>query len=305
MLLPEHQLVASRRFSDEYWNPWKTNQDIFLQHYTDAIGLHGIVTNRHLRLTNISYLNDATEHQQAGVALRSALSSLVTSSKSSRHSQFYQYLEGRFEEASSFPRIEIDKGTFVGCFSKKTDSLSQWRGYGRGEGGFCIVFRATQLWHAKQGSVLAPGYWLMPCDYDHERMVQLFKNFIEEALSECLEMNSSIPDDLIASKLATDVSWIGAGIKHPAFKEEEEWRLIYYGFNGAAPEIFFRENSTFTPYIKFPLGEKDQLLQLIEEVWVGPQRHADLAAAATRDFLRRELGGDVPVKVSKTPFRVL
>lgn len=305
MPFPE-RLQASQRLSERYWERWQSTEAPLLHHYTDAVGLHGILTNRELWLTGISYLNDSTEHQQAGVAARKALESLRSGpAKSDRHSDFYQFLGSMFDSALGVPRIEAEKDTFIGCFSTKADSLSQWRAYGRGEGGFSIVFRAAVLWDLKQRVELGPGYWLLPCDYDLDRIVGLNRDFIEEALEECLDVEISASNEAIAHKAGTDARWIGAGVKHPAFKEEDEWRLVYYGFNGAPPSVFHRSNSTLTPYIKFPLGTQEKMLELIEEIWVGPQRHPELAAAAARNFAQRQLGGEVRIRVSETPFRVL
>ncbi len=307
MSVQQQPLLAAKHLSEGYWEPWRSGQDPLLHHYTDAAGLHGIITTKKLWLTGISYLNDATEHQQAGVAVRKAVELMRENSKNNeRQDQYYEYLESMFDAALNVPRIEAEKDTFVVCFSTKSDSLSQWRSYGRGEGGFSIVFRSGSLWDFKKKVDLSSGYWLLPCEYNIERIVNLNRIFIEEALEELLVSDPGLTNEFIAMKSAIDARWIGAGVKHPAFSEEEEWRLIYYGFNGTPPEIYHRANSTLTPYIKFPLGEKNQVsAELIEEVWVGPQRHPELAAAATRDFLRRELGKDIPVKISKIPFRTL
>ena len=307
MTIPLDQpLSASNRLSNEFWKPWLTDNDFLLYHYTDAAGLRGIIESRKLWLTSISYLNDSTEYQQAGVALRKALNLLLEEPKTERHSIFYKYLERVVTEALTLPRLALDKTTFVGCFSKKADSLSQWRGYGRGEGGFSIALRANDLWRVKQGAPNGPGYWLLPCEYDLDRVVGLFKEFIEYGLDECISLDSGVGDEIIAHKLGVDARWSSAAIKHPAFEEEGEWRLIRYAFEETSLKICHQKNSLFRPYIEFELAnENDHMLNVIEEIWVGPQRYPELAAESLKDYLTQKLGRSVPVRLSKVPFRLL
>ncbi|MCA0394281.1 MAG: DUF2971 domain-containing protein [Proteobacteria bacterium] len=291
--------------SERFWSEWLTDEDPILYHYTDAVGLCGIVESTQLWLTSSAYLNDATENQHAGVLLRRALHKIRARDSGEREAAFYDYLDVVFHNAQSSPRLDIDKQTFVCCFSTRKDSLSQWRGYGGGEGGFSIGFKASALWDLKHSPALEPGFWLLPCDYDEDRLTQLNQSFIEEALRECLDDNPNASDADIAAMMAIGAQWIGAAIKHPAFSDEKEWRLIYYGFGSRKPKISYRGNSTITPYTKFEFGSAENLRKAIAEVWVGPQRHPELAASALKDFLSSKLDGDVLVKVSDTPYRRL
>lgn len=298
-------LISAAELSNAYWSNWQQRQDLILYHYTDAAGLSGILNSGELWLTSTPYLNDATENKHAGVVIRRALEQVLALHLPERQASFYRHLSEVFQSVESAPRLSTDKQTFVCCFSSKKDSLSQWRAYGGGEGGFAIGFRAAEIWDLKGKVDLSPGFWLLPCSYDEAWATELNHEYLIRAVNECLARTPDASNAAIAAALARDASWMGAAIKHPAFAEESEWRLIFYGFGLPASNIFYRPNRTLTPYKKFSSLEPGGLLGAISEVWVGPQRHPELAASAVADLLLSKTGKQVPVHVTSTPFRVV
>lgn len=298
-------LKSAAELSNAYWSNWHQRQDLILYHYTDAAGLSGILSSGELWLTSTPYLNDATENRHAGVIIRRALEQVHALQLPERQVRFYRHLNEVFESVENAPRLSIDKQTFVCCFSSKQDSLSQWRAYGGGEGGFAIGFRAAEIWDLKGKNDLSPGFWLLPCAYNEAWATELNREYLIRAVDECLARNAGASDEAIAAAIARDASWMGAAIKHPAFVEESEWRLIFYGFGLPASSVFYRANRTLTPYKKFSSSEPGGLLGAIAEVWVGPQRHPELAASALADLLLSKTGKQVPVRVTSTPFRVV
>ncbi len=53
---------------------------------------------------------------------------------------------------------------------------------------------------------------------------------------------------------------LSAKFKHPGFREEKEWRLVFYVFDEPAnPDLIHYREGLFgrTPYIQIPLGLKD------------------------------------------------
>ena len=299
------RLVASVQLSNGFWSEWTTHDDPILYHYTDAVGLCGILESAQLWLTSIAYLNDAMENQYAGVVLRKALEIARSAGSSEREARFYQHLDDAFRVAQESPRLEIDKQTFVCCFSSRCDSLSQWRGYAGGEGGFAIGFRASAIRDSKRSAPFSPGFLLLPCNYDEQRLLLLNQSFLQDAYRECVALDPFASDRDISKRMALEAAWIGAAMKHPSFNDEREWRLIYYGFGIEKPDINNRVNSTLTPYVKFDFGDKSALRNAIAEIWVGPQRNPELAASALSDLVAHKLGGEVSVRTTGIPFRKL
>jgi Protein of unknown function (DUF2971). len=293
----------SNRLYEDYWSKWPMEAAPVLYHYTTAEGLAGIVDKRELWLTSAAYLNDSTELQEAGRVGRTALLELEAALSDGLAKRVVEYLLKIFEDIAEKPRVEYDKQVFIGCFSMDKDSLSQWRGYARGEGGFAIGFNADRVWEAKTRSELRPGYWLLPCEYDGDRTKRLVRQYLSDVLKEVEAKHQDWPVEVIAAEIARGIRWMGAGIKNSSFSSENEWRLIYYTFERDPPPVQHRVSSTFTPFVKFSFGDREQMAQAINEVVIGPQRHVELAKVAVSDFLRAHLGREVPVRVSSVPFR--
>jgi hypothetical protein len=119
-----------RGLCHRYWEgtgPIFVADEIF--HYCNAMGLHGIVTNKCLWASDIFSLNDASEVNYAIQMVTRVVSN---------YSQLRPLAE-RFADGT-FTRIYKDLHTLVCCFSAEKDSLSQWRAYGAGGYGFANWF---------------------------------------------------------------------------------------------------------------------------------------------------------------------
>ena len=90
-----------------------------LYHYTDLVGLKGIVEGHDLWLTNASYLNDAEEMTHGRSVARDVIANTPVSGPLGT---LY-----RDQLADSKGKSE---GVYVCCFCEKDNLLSQWRGYG-------------------------------------------------------------------------------------------------------------------------------------------------------------------------------
>src|SRR6266478_5667642 len=61
------------------WNNVHRTLPLGLFHYTDAVGLHGIVTSRRLWATHVYYLNDSQEFRYAGKLISSMFLNAIES----------------------------------------------------------------------------------------------------------------------------------------------------------------------------------------------------------------------------------
>jgi hypothetical protein len=106
-----------------------------LYHYTSGEGLVGIIESGDLWVTQASCLNDATEVRYAAAVLLDSFQ---------RYRGFPLDSDAAFICDRAIAGLSVDAAPksewFVACLSEEADDLSQWRAYGRGEGGYAIGF---------------------------------------------------------------------------------------------------------------------------------------------------------------------
>lgn len=114
------------------------NKSKFIYHYTSASGLRGIVESNCIWATDIAYLNDKEEVDHGITERNKVLNNIV---QSSRNSPEYK------DFASRIGNIKGNRGdnSFVSCFTRNGDQLSQWRGYSNSVIGYSIEFDREAL----------------------------------------------------------------------------------------------------------------------------------------------------------------
>src|SRR5271165_2462927 len=141
---------------DEFANWWHRQQtaaDISqkvrrpLYHYTDAAGLKGIVENQEVWFTSLFHLNDPSE-------LRHGVDCAVEELRGRRAVALQQGDDFTQTVCDEIERLvthdpRSDLGFFVASFSRASDDLGQWRGYGDDGRGFAVGF-APRLFHISE-----------------------------------------------------------------------------------------------------------------------------------------------------------
>jgi hypothetical protein len=285
----------------------------YLYHYTSAGGLAGILSSRSVWATDTAFLNDASEILYAGEKLESMLIDYRKqielenpphgSAKDRRRviagiaaSALTKFMR---PEEDPFPDESTKEGaTYVACFSTEPDQLSQWRGYGglaysigfnRAGVDAMTVHGETDPDRVKAGPAVAVGYG-------------------QDAITHLM---TGIINDLVAlpSSGAASTGFLEAvhhcmprvaRIKHGAFKEEKEWRLVVsrYGVD-PAKEISFRYGVRLIPFIKLTFE-----MSAVSHIYIGPGNDFD-SVRALRGLLRSS-GYDVSavsIERSEAPYR--
>ena len=284
-------------------------------HYTTAAGLQGIIDSASLWATDLAYLNDSTEMRYGLEIFQTELLKHISHFRASD-----VLVSQMFDEAHLFERLRV----FVNCFCEDGDLLSQWRGYS-GAGGYCVGLdaKATGARLVKNGF---SGRLLVNVLYGPEAASMTTKIWsrimaegMEPLLKQMIEVadrSSYGPSDDDVELVAKAMYEIGSPevsralilcsfLKHPAFEEEKEWRII-------APmqmlkldpnTIQFRQGYLgLIPYIKINLGDGDGRLP-IREVKVGPGSDQALRIQAVKLLLHTKGYSNVSVTASEAPFR--
>jgi len=236
-----------------------------LYHYTTAAGLLGIVSERRIWATRAQYLNDAKEVSHAFEVANGLLPELEARNTSGSEA-FRSYLE----------TSPIMPWVFVTAWTENGDQLSQWRGYGGGVGpAYSLGFEGAALAQAARQE----GWRLERCIYGAEEQTALIRrqmeNFYVSFEQEMLiDHNGDVLDQsprfaqAFSNQLFSNLLLVAPMLKHPAFAEEAEWRLI----SPISSELGIEHRAgphTIVPYTSFCLPVRNDVLDIRDTV-IGP-----------------------------------
>src|SRR5262245_39574915 len=207
---------------------------------------------------------------------------------------------------------------YVACFCESDDLLSQWRGYGP-SGGFAIGFRRSSLEGLQHAATQSVGQRLAtflarppevvehPSDPSTHTDIRLARvTYGDEAIG-------TVVDDVLRRIAPEPTAHPGvhgyyraktvllpslATIKHGAFREEREWRLIISASLGDAAVAFRTAQLGLVPYVELPIPER-----AIVNVVVGPGHHPVLRRHGVERLLDENDLEEVDVRDSSAPFR--
>lgn len=276
-----------------------------LYHYTSPDGIKGIVEEGALYCSSAHYLSDAAELRYAARQAEPLIEDLErrVQEEGPEYREEFDLLDRMKDELGAIEEERI----FVCSFSSNGNMLSQWRAYCPEEGGYSVGFDTDRL------AALADiqGFHLFRCLYSADEYAPALEDLVygtipwyrehRQELEESRAFGGSHSEDL-ASEHATGFRALfvnlAARVKHPAFKEEDEWRLVSAPIAATMYPVSYRSGvSSLVPYIEFELemGEEDldegseydemDLRCPISEVIVGPTPHPELAGRSVEGLL--------------------
>jgi hypothetical protein len=263
-----------------------------LSHYTTIPGMMGIVASKCLWASNASFLNDRTELLHALGAARTAIEKLTSSSAMSRWEPMLERVVRELEDGK-IPE------TFVTCFCRDDDNLSQWRGYGGQEQGIGITFDRAAL-SARLKRERAKLYRVT---YAKITTPSKVREALKGELADLADLDDVLgggtPDQQYADLFAR-VSGLLPKFKHLGFRDEKEWRFVVQRSAPESAPCFRAGRGRIVPYIE--LGKNDERLP-ITSVRVGPGDDQALTAQSIRPFLAFHGYKNVKIETSDIPFR--
>jgi hypothetical protein len=181
---------------------------------------------------------------------------------------------------------------FVFSLSQEKSLLSQWRSYTSHGKGISIGFSSAFLRNLMENN----DFRMAKCLYETCEHKEILEILIDKLLTSFRQANYSVDSSKahpsqcfhpFLEQFRGDILQILSIIKHHAFSEECEWRLIsrYYP-NYTIPEIKFRTGaSMLVPYIEIPLGASKPYF---EKIILGPSPHQNLSMSALSMFLSNQ-----------------
>ncbi|TVQ14627.1 MAG: DUF2971 domain-containing protein [Balneolaceae bacterium] len=293
----------------------KESPPTHVYHYTSPGGLIGILKSKHIWATNIRFLNDFKELEEASDVASKVLNKMYKQKEYSKEKKLLNKMLKNIHIAAS--------RHYVCSFSEDPDSLSQWRAYSPHTGGYALGIPSSQLTNLATET----GWYFIKCIYNESEKETIIREVIDSFILEfrnqrknrsylIIEKNLDTFETKIALEFQSFLAQIGGIIKNKAFEEEREWRLIssvvIENKKNEQDEymIEFREGIGYAiPYFKFPLvTEKnpnltkynDEILRLT----IGPTPQSKKEASHAAQFLlHRYLGVTIGHEHSIIPYK--
>ncbi|WP_409436912.1 DUF2971 domain-containing protein [Mycobacterium sp. SMC-14] len=272
-----------------------------LYHYTSTLGLQGILRTRSLWATDAAFLNDWQEIHYGAEPLMDRMKNYLTdyppsppiavTNEQGVRSTIMKSALDALEKSVSADRgahpAYVDSATYVACLSESHDDLGQWRGYG--QHGYAIGFRKEDL------RVAAP--LLGQVAYGDSAVRDLCNDVMHYFETRRLGAHPGTYGYFDAlNRIMPHL----ALVKHDAFKNELEWRLVLTPKPEFPPEVKTRVNSSrLVPYVEVPFGES-----CIAEIVIGPG--GDFHSERAVRMLLRENGynpNELEITQSRAPYR--
>lgn len=296
------------------------SQNHYVYHYTNVVGLRGIIDSRSIWASDYHFLNDASE-----IVFGLQILEMLTASRHGIAGYFDNELRQELLMALAMT-IEGRNNYYVfsASFCRKGNLLSQWRGYS-GQDGIAIGFRRDFLERRARNNGFVSGpvhYYFSPVETNVDLLNQwlgtraaalqeTLQGLEERVRAELEEDEGDLLDTLVRGRRAEHIDrWIletAAFIKHPTFSEEAEWRCITVPDRHRLPGRNVQDRpsgSRIIPYVNFELGQEEDREIGIGHVVVGPNAnlealdHAIMHIAFSRGIT---IGG---IMMPGNPFRM-
>jgi hypothetical protein len=312
--LPDELIMALKRFdkeADVIVKSFLTPIDSIpvsntIYHYTNGIGLKGILGSKIFWFTDAFHLNDPTEIRH-GVNKALMVLDEAVDHFSADHQEFIRNFR-------SFCLSGPDKVAqyFAFSFSTEPDDLNQWRGYADNGRGYCLGFDGAILEHiftTCEGERVASNSTFF-VNYDDLTITRIQEAIISKMLpliSMPRKFNLPKKEEMFFNKQLSALLSLHAlraslTFKNQAYKSESEFRFFQlHSYNTVLPNVGHRQlNGNLVRYLDFDWGSHPEALKSIR---IGPAANADEASIFAKAVLRNSRFGEVPILQSKVPYR--
>jgi len=258
ILTYKEKLTTFEQTSLGSWESMHRQPPDVLYHYTNSQGLIGILKDKDIWASNVCFLNDSKELIHG----RNKIADVLTGALKGRSKgPVFKFLNDCLERLKAG---EMEEDVYAACFCTEGDVLSQWRAYGSMGDGYSLGLcgRTLKTLHKRTGFRCRLRK-VIYCPVEQSELVRQtvcnICNLLEEAcdsageqaLDQLMGGARGIVDNLLKEYLYC--------FKHPAFREEKEWRLVHI-----CPAKVYNRGLQFRsakgkiiPYLSVPLTSTD------------------------------------------------
>ena len=285
-----------------------------LYHYTDSVGVHGILTSNSLWATATQFSNDLSELDYAAAIANQVTEELWGDRKF--NNPWERFLVEHVRLLFATP-LHVFGQSFIVSFCENGDLLSQWRAYGP-RGGFSLAFK--ELYKSEEIALDAEhGFRTLLTKVMYEpseqrkRLLFLLKNFMKLVQRFEFSVDSKKGHDAhreLGIILPLEMTNWATVVKHESFSEEQEWRITTYPINATfrRGEKDFRgvhvrpTSKLLLPYMVLKPRRSKRLP--VTGIRCGPGHFQDQCERALRILARNQGYKDVEITGSGAPLRL-
>lgn len=254
-------------------------------HYTSAENALNILKSKKLWLRNPSCMNDYMEISHGYQMLLKFFS--LEDNRNKFMSAIDAYEEGIAQQIFNgfdewWEKIKHD--TFIASISVHTNDedqhgrLSMWRAYGSESGKAALVLNNPSQRNRNLNVILSPAAYFTMEDLEGE-ILQIISS-----INNNIDYLKTLKRETILGSAIIALIILAVCLKHPGFKEEQEWRIIYLPRMVPTNDWLLREIETINgiPQVvyKMPLENNEELdisglsiPELIDRVLIGPTQY--------------------------------
>ena len=267
--------TATESIMADFMKPWSSAPapDI-IYHYTNDVGLRGILESGQIWLNDLFQMNDPSELRY-GVEHAVNLTKKMAESASPEMRFFAEHFDHIRTSG-----IERSAHYFIASFSANGDELGQWRAYADDGHGFALGFTGNELEQefAQPGNPATSGRQTFPVRYNNSELHSLQEKIV--ALVEPLmkwPSGKGLPDNILREYMrrltvsfSVAVFHSALYFKHFAYRAEEEYRFleIQRGDKPAVGALFRTRPYGLLRYIQ--LGWRIRASGALKEIVIGP-----------------------------------
>ena len=277
-----------------------------IAHYTNDLGLAGILGSGTLRFTNVFDLNDPSEIEHGFSHAVKTLNHLAING-SPLEIQFAQRFTDLYKD-----KLKGTANYYVCSFSAECDDLGQWRSYADNGKGYALIFDTAALenYFTKHSCVAKNHHNTFDVRYNDSEISLIQNQLVTGAfnLISFAEQNSLAKSQFNSymKQLSTEASAhiIHAALfyKHEAYRNEREYRFLQI-FRGDVPPPNLKtrpRNYQAVEYREFNWLPSNALKKII----IGPSANITNAQNFAQEHLGNAGLGHVQIEQSKIPYRV-
>lgn len=311
-----------------------------LYHYCSLETFIAIISSKCLRLSDLSKSNDYMERKWIINILEEALDKSFKDEGiiiNLREKYWYgDDVNNHIDYLLEMLREDETQPSYITCFSRQGDLLSQWRAYGDDGRGVSIGFDSKLLYKVDS---CKNDIYIEDVLYDKEEQIEEVHLAVYNALAYMkdlfeLEQNTyRVGDDFnkyfieefdaFCEVICDELAILSCYMKNPTFKEEDEVRIFYAPIISDEPELIqeqFSKTSKFNNYVLKPINfcaRKDQIIGysdlsfekltqrgIISEIIIGPSSRVNKEDIY---YLLTKFGynsNDISIKQSEASYRL-
>jgi hypothetical protein len=258
-----------------------------LYHYTGIGSLLGMASSESVWASSISYMNDSKEIVHACETVENVLRARFAFGERNEEYRFLQQFQNWTNSLKNTAHT-----IFVFSLSEKPSLLSQWRSYTPHGKGVSLQFSPAQVNFIAESSNLRIARCIYETGEQEEVISSLITRLLESFTQELpnIDISKRHPDQCyygFINQYTNEIFQVLTIIKHGAFEEECEWRLISPHYPKLTdPKLKFREGaSMLVPYIELPFGKS---IPFFEHIILGPSQHQNLSMSGLSMFISNQ-----------------